>query len=313
LCSLKERIMSRKKIKPQESPVDAPPGVARKKEAKTSGGRKRTAKNPAAKSFPARNRVIAAVALVTMLIAATAILAQRGKQRVRTEQNHTEQVQNATQPAEELSPESLTSPSLWSKEYIHGPGGKVIATEERVTFTDVAEGSPFYEDIYRIAARGVTVGCGGGNFCADQNVTREQMAAFIMRALGEFSPPTPPSQRFNDVPPTNIFYSFIDRMGALGITVGCGNGNYCPGSAVLHQEMAAFIMRARSEFDPPTPPTQRFNDVLPSNVFYNFIERMGALDIWQGQGCPQGPGYYCPGAFVTRRQMAHILVKAFGI
>jgi len=32
---------------------------------------------------------------------------------------------------------------MWSKEYIHGPGGRVIATEERVTFADVIDGSLF--------------------------------------------------------------------------------------------------------------------------------------------------------------------------
>ena len=310
--------MSRKRIKRQESPFDAPPQVARKKEAKDSSGRKQTATNPAVKSFSARNKVITAVALVTMLIATTAILAQRGKQRVPAEQKQSEQGHNTSQQAGEVSPESLTSPSLWSKEYIHGPGGKVIATEERLVFTDVAEVSDFYDDIYRIAARGVTVGClpNPPKFCPDDSVTREQMAAFIMRALGEYSPPPPPSQRFNDVPPANVFYNFIDRMAVLGITVGCGNGNYCPGSPVLHQEMAAFIMRARGEFNPPPPTQQRFNDVPISgpnaNIFAAFIERMWFFDIWHGQGCP-GTNNYCPAAPVTRRQMAHILVRAFGI
>jgi len=65
------------------------------------------------------------------------------------------------------------------------------------------------------------------------------MAAFLMRALGEFSPPTPASQRFNDVPSSNVFYSFIDRIAALNITVGCGGGNYCPGDPVTREQMAA--------------------------------------------------------------------------
>jgi hypothetical protein len=39
-------------------------------------------------------------------------------------------------------------------------------------------------DINRVAAAGVTSGCGGGNYCPGQSVTREQMAAFLRRALG---------------------------------------------------------------------------------------------------------------------------------
>jgi hypothetical protein len=37
--------------------------------------------------------------------------------------------------------------------------------------------------INRLAAAGLTFGCGGGNFCPDGHVTRGQMAAFLYRAL----------------------------------------------------------------------------------------------------------------------------------
>jgi hypothetical protein len=39
-------------------------------------------------------------------------------------------------------------------------------------------------DINRVAAAGITSGCGGGHYCPGQSVTREQMAAFLRRALG---------------------------------------------------------------------------------------------------------------------------------
>ena len=60
------------------------------------------------------------------------------------------------------------------------------------------------------------------------------MAAFIMRGLGEFNPPTPPGQRFNDVPPENVFYNSIDRIAVLNITLGCTPDHlmYCPGDSV---------------------------------------------------------------------------------
>jgi hypothetical protein len=70
------------------------------------------------------------------------------------------------------------------------------------------------------------------------------MAAFIMRGLGEFNPPQPASQRFLDVGPGNAFYAFIDRMAVLGITQGCGGGNYCPTMEVTRGQMAAFLVRA---------------------------------------------------------------------
>jgi uncharacterized repeat protein (TIGR01451 family) len=178
-------------------------------------------------------------------------------------------------------------------------------------FLDVPPTHLFYTEIGKLSARGITVGCGGGNYCPEAFVTREQMAAFIMRALGEFNPPTPASQRFNDVPTSNIFYNFIDRLAALGITLGCGNGNYCPSANVTREQMAAFMIRALGEFDPPTPPTQRFNDVPSSNIFFNFIDRMAARGITFG--CSASPPLYCPGDSVTRGQMAAFLVRAFSL
>ena len=90
------------------------------------------------------------------------------------------------------------------------------------------------------------LGLRGGNYCPGSPITREQMAAFIIRALDEFSPPTPPAQRFLDVPPTSPFYAFIDRLAELGITSGCGGGNYCPGSPVTRAQMAVFLVVAFS-------------------------------------------------------------------
>jgi S-layer family protein/all-beta uncharacterized protein len=182
-----------------------------------------------------------------------------------------------------------------------------------VPFLDVPTTHPFYTEIGKLSARGVTLGCGGENYCPNDPVTREQMAAFIMRAKGEFNPPTPPSQRFNDVPPSNPFYNSIDRLAALGITVGCQSNPplYCPTDPVKRDQMAAFIMRGLGEFNPPTPPGQRFNDVPPSNLFYNFIDRLAVLQITLG--CTPDHLLYCPNDSVTRGQMAAFLVRAFGL
>jgi hypothetical protein len=72
------------------------------------------------------------------------------------------------------------------------------------------------------------------------------MAAFLLRGLGEFDPPTPTTQRFSDVPPSNVFYNFIDRLAVLQITVGCtpDHSMYCPNDSVTRAQMAAFLVRA---------------------------------------------------------------------
>ena len=52
------------------------------------------------------------------------------------------------------------------------------------TFNDVPTGHPFFQFVEALAASGITAGCGGGNFCPDQPLTRGQMAVFLAKALG---------------------------------------------------------------------------------------------------------------------------------
>lgn len=55
-------------------------------------------------------------------------------------------------------------------------------------FSDVDDGNIFLADIEWMADSEVTRGCGGTEFCPKENVTREQMAAF-MRRLSDYLTP----------------------------------------------------------------------------------------------------------------------------
>ncbi|MCZ2121226.1 MAG: S-layer homology domain-containing protein, partial [Anaerolineales bacterium] len=50
-------------------------------------------------------------------------------------------------------------------------------------FTDAPTSHPFTAWIEQLANEGVTSGCGGGNFCPNNPVTRAQMAVFIQRVF----------------------------------------------------------------------------------------------------------------------------------
>lgn len=192
-------------------------------------------------------------------------------------------------------------------------GGQTFTVYQAPPFNDVPTGHALYTEIGKLAARGITLGCGNGNYCPDAPVSREQMAAFIIRALHPpgYVPPDPGSQRFADVPPEHTFYAFIDELAARGITTGCGGGNYCPTQNVTREQMAAFIIRAlhHTGYTAPPPATQRFADVPPLNLFYAFIDEMAARGITLG--C--GGSNYCPAQNVTRAQMAAFLTRAFGL
>ena len=106
-------------------------------------------------------------------------------------------------------------------------------------FTD-DESSAHESDINRLAASGITGGCGPGRFCPRAAVTREQMASFLARA---FHLPGSPTDHFND-DESSIHENDINRLAQSGITGGCGTGRFCPRTAVSREQMAAFLHRA---------------------------------------------------------------------
>ena len=107
-------------------------------------------------------------------------------------------------------------------------------------------GHTFQAAIDWLAARGITKGCNppaNTMFCPNDFVTRGQMAAFLVRALGYSS--TGSANYFND---TNghIFEDAIDRLRTAGVTQGCNPSGtrFCPDRRVTRGEMAAFLVRA---------------------------------------------------------------------
>jgi hypothetical protein len=95
-----------------------------------------------------------------------------------------------------------------------------------------------------LAARNITGGCGGSNYCPDAPVSREQMAVFLLttREPPGYVPPACTSATFSDVPCSSPFARWIYELVARGITSGCGGGNYCPVSPVTRGQMAVFLV-----------------------------------------------------------------------
>jgi hypothetical protein len=107
--------------------------------------------------------------------------------------------------------------------------------------------SVFESDIERLAAAEITKGCNpptNDRFCPDSRVTREVMAAFLVRALGYTD--NGGGNLFVD-DDDSIFEADIDRLGTAGVTRGCNpptNDRFCPSGNVTRGQMAAFLHRA---------------------------------------------------------------------
>ncbi len=113
-------------------------------------------------------------------------------------------------------------------------------------FPDVPLSNPFAAWIELLAAEGITAGCGGGNYCPTDTVTRRQMAVFLLKTkLG--SPHVPPAAAgiFGDVPAAHPTAPWIEELYGLGITGGCSVTPllFCPDSTVTRAQMAAFLVK----------------------------------------------------------------------
>ena len=114
------------------------------------------------------------------------------------------------------------------------------------SFPDVPTSQQFYTLVYQLASEIITGGCGGGNYCPGNPVTRGQMSVFLLKAEhgGAYSPPACSATVFADVVcPGAQFVNFINQLAAENITGGCGGGNYCPGNPNNRGQMAVFLVK----------------------------------------------------------------------
>jgi len=181
------------------------------------------------------------------------------------------------------------------------PGGTFVDDNEHF-----AEGA-----IEAIAAEGITNGCNpptNDRFCPDDNVTRGQMAAFLVRALGL---PATSEDFFND-DQGSVFEGAINRLAAAGITKGCNpptNSRYCPDDSVTRGEMAVFLARAF-----------RLADGVGADVFVDdngsvfeaAIDKIAIVRITTGCNPPTSDRF-CPDSPVKRGEMAVFLSRALNL
>jgi hypothetical protein len=184
-------------------------------------------------------------------------------------------------------------------------------------FLDVPQGDIFHESVEKLIRNGVTVGCGGGNYCRNDSVTRAQMAVLLLRSkLGiGYVPPNCTGTVFNDVQCTGgSFDPWIEDLAARGITGGCSVSPplYCPSSPVTRAQMSAFLLKTDlgSGYQPPDCTGSVFDDVpCTGGIFDPWIEDLAGRGITAG--CSVSPPLYCPDVANTRGQMAAFLVNTF--
>jgi uncharacterized repeat protein (TIGR01451 family) len=188
------------------------------------------------------------------------------------------------------------------------------------SFVDVSLSDAFLPAIDLLREYGITSGCSSApappQFCPSANVTRSQMATFVVRSImGGDSFTYTLAPYFSDVPANHPFFPWIQKLRDLGVTSSCGSTaaglTYCPDDPVTRGQMAVFIIRAR--FGSSTAfnysQTPFFTDVPQSNGFFPWVQKLKQLGITSSCGSNAAGLTYCPDDPVTRGEMAVFVMR----
>jgi hypothetical protein len=130
---------------------------------------------------------------------------------------------------------------------------------------------------------------------------------------------------FSDVPPSNIFYPYIETLRNLGVVEGYSDGTFHPNGWVTRAQIAKIEVLSAIQADPGNwhllnPSTPTFQDVAYGAQFYQYIETAVAHNVLTGYRCGSAPApacvppdnkpYYLPDSNATRAQITKIVYLA---
>jgi len=179
-----------------------------------------------------------------------------------------------------------------------------VPTEQLTTdadFFDDDDGTTHEAAIDAVAKAGIAAGTGGRNFSPSADITRGQLARFLVNALDL---PAAADDAFDDDDGTT-HEAAINAVAAAGIVEGCGPRAYCPTAPVSRAQMATFLANAA---DVPASGTDAFSDD-EGNTHEANIDAIAAAGITTGCGGTR----YCPADNVQRDQMASFVARAFDV
>lgn len=107
------------------------------------------------------------------------------------------------------------------------------------SFSDMA-GHPAEEAVYALAERGIINGREADLFVPGDSVSRSELAAILVRALGVQTKEKP---MFSDVPSDAWFFESVGTAAGYGLVRGVGDGLFLPYGRVTREEAAVMIAR----------------------------------------------------------------------
>ncbi|MGE7863020.1 S-layer homology domain-containing protein [Bacillus mobilis] len=188
---------------------------------------------------------------------------------------------------------------------VAGVVAPVAASAAENAFKDVPANHWSADAINDMAKKGIIVGIGDGLFGFGQDVTRAQVATFMVKAKGLQNETATPS--FSDVDASSPYAKFIGIAEKNKIMAGLGEGKFGPNEKLTRAQMAQLIVNAYG-FKADDKNKQTFSDIdnLSWATAKSSIETLASLKVVSGVG----EGKFDPNGVVSRQQAAQFIYNA---
>lgn len=189
------------------------------------------------------------------------------------------------------------------------PGSKVTisadfvkAAADALPFTDVQNGTYYYDAVAWAVKQGITSGTSATTFAPDASCTRAQVVTFLWRANG--SPAASASSRFSDVDSGTYYASAVAWAVSQGITSGTGADMFSPDEICTRAQIVTFLWRINGS--PAASVSSRFSDV-DNGAYYAAAV---AWAVQNGVTVGTGTNTFAPDTTCTRAQVVTFLFRA---
>jgi len=202
-------------------------------------------------------------------------------------------------------------------------GGELRPTEALTnwyaSFPDVRTGHWAFLQVESSHRAGIVGGYPDGSYRPALQVTRDQMAVYIARAIAggdDNVPDFTDTPTFPDVPGTFWALKYVEYAVDQAVVTGYDDGKYHPEYEVTRDQMAVYVARAMvapsgeagfADYVPSDP--RNFPDVPATFWAYRHIEYC----VENGVVAGYEDGMYHPEIVVTRDQMAVYVARAFDL
>ena len=164
-------------------------------------------------------------------------------------------------------------------------------------------------------------GTSATTYTPGQDVTREQMASFVVNALeaagaGDKLPAGGGADEFSDIANSN-HRDNINRLADAGIIRGTGGRSFSPGQLISREQMATFMVAAArfATGEDYAGTADHFADVTAANPHRENINGGFEAGLFSGTKAPEegkpSSGTFSPEVEVKRDQMATFLIRLF--